>query len=113
MIVATVDLTRIVVPAHDIPDGRDVTITQRLTRRIDPTQWIAEAGEALLAARGRRDVDAVADAKHDLQDAVDAGRDAGMTWGCIGDVLGIRRGSAYQRYRRSHAPSPSANRPPA
>jgi hypothetical protein len=32
--------------------------------------------------------------------AVEAARDAGVAWGRIADALGVRRGNAYQRYRR-------------
>ena len=35
-----------------------------------------------------------------LQALVDSARDAGVTWSSIGDVLGLARGNAYQRYRR-------------
>ncbi|GAB7066797.1 hypothetical protein H7J06_28380 [Mycobacterium hodleri] len=42
-------------------------------------------------------------AQHRLQIAVDAARDAGVAWGEIGDVLGLARGNAYQRYRHRAA----------
>lgn len=43
-------------------------------------------------------------AQHRLQIAVDAARDAGVAWGGeIGDVLGLARGNAYQRYRHRAA----------
>ena len=40
----------------------------------------------------------------DLQDAVNIALNAGASWQNIGDALGIRRGSAYQRYRRRTSP---------
>lgn len=46
--------------------------------------------------------DAAAKARADdhLRSSVDRARDVGMAWGRIGDILGIARGNAYQRYRR-------------
>jgi hypothetical protein len=35
-----------------------------------------------------------------LREAIALAHDAGVSWGAIGDVLGMRRGAAYQRYRR-------------
>lgn len=35
-----------------------------------------------------------------LRAAIDAARSVGVGWNTIGDVLGIARGNAYQRYRR-------------
>jgi len=42
-------------------------------------------------------------AEAQLRAAVCAARQAGIEWGKIGDVLGIARGNAYQRYRREAA----------
>jgi hypothetical protein len=39
-------------------------------------------------------------AESQLRDAVDAARDAGNTWAEIGDVLGITRQAAFQRFGR-------------
>lgn len=39
-------------------------------------------------------------AKHQLQVAVDAAREAGLDWEAIGDAIGLRRGNAYQRFRK-------------
>ncbi|MDP9166675.1 MAG: hypothetical protein M3O32_11555 [Actinomycetota bacterium] len=47
-----------------------------------------------------QDAQASARAKRGLHAAVDAAREVGVEWGRIGDVLGIARGNAYQRYRR-------------
>jgi hypothetical protein len=40
-----------------------------------------------------------------LQRAVDAARDDGVGWSEIGQALGMRRGNAYQRFRRRPARS--------
>jgi hypothetical protein len=42
-------------------------------------------------------------ARQVLQTAIDDARDADIPWGAIGDVLGLTRGNAYQRYRRRSA----------
>ena len=47
-----------------------------------------------------QDAEESARAKRVLHAAVDAAREVGVEWGRIGDVLGIARGNAYQRYRR-------------
>jgi len=39
-------------------------------------------------------------ARLEVQAAAEAARDAGCGWTQIGDVLGIARGNAYQRYRK-------------
>jgi hypothetical protein len=44
--------------------------------------------------------DDVASAQKDLQAAALAANDRGISWQSIGDALGIRRGAAYQRFRR-------------
>jgi hypothetical protein len=83
------------------PDARHVAT---LMRRV------AHAHEDLCAARGHRDpVSAVraVTARHHLQLAVDAARDAGVAWSEIGDAVGIARGNAYQQFRRR--PSPAAH----
>jgi hypothetical protein len=40
-----------------------------------------------------------------LRSAIQSARDADVTWMQIGDVLGIARGSAYQRYRSRPHPN--------
>jgi hypothetical protein len=47
-----------------------------------------------------------------LRAAVCAARQAGIEWGKIGDVLGIARGNAYQRYRREAAQVRQAQQAP-
>jgi hypothetical protein len=54
-----------------------------------------------LAIAGQSAQTAKTPAAHsELQQAVDAARELGVGWTKIGDVLGIARGSAYQRYRK-------------
>lgn len=43
-------------------------------------------------------------AKEQLARAVEAARGLGMSWQTIGDALGMRRGAAYQRFRRPPPP---------
>jgi hypothetical protein len=47
-----------------------------------------------------RDRAIIAIAEAHLQLAVDRARRRGIQWGEIGEILGIARGCAYQRYRR-------------
>ncbi|MCW2512588.1 MAG: hypothetical protein JWR11_1630 [Mycobacterium sp.] len=49
-----------------------------------------------------------AEADQQVRAAVEAARDAGVEWSKIADVLGVRRGNAYQRYRRRPRPSDGA-----
>ena len=65
---------------------------------------IADAATAVDSAKRSLDGDAVARAKEDLRATVVSANDYGMSWQTIGDALGIRRGSAYQRFRRRSAP---------
>lgn len=60
---------------------------------------VTEANAELAAAQQGQTATIVCVARHRLQDAVDAARDVGVDWTQIGDVLGIPRGSAYQRFR--------------
>jgi hypothetical protein len=50
------------------------------------------------------DAAVVAQAEHQLQTAVHVASDNGVSWQTIGDALGIRRGNAYQRFRRRRRP---------
>jgi hypothetical protein len=43
-------------------------------------------------------------AHRQVRSAIEAARDAGVTWMQIGELLGIARGNAYQQYRRRPAP---------
>lgn len=40
-----------------------------------------------------------------VQVAVDPAREAGAGWTQIGDALGLKRGNAYQQFRKLSAPS--------
>jgi hypothetical protein len=60
-------------------------------------QQLARARELLKRARGHAGREAAQSA---VRKAVEAACDAGCGWGQIGDVLGIARGNAYQKYRR-------------
>jgi hypothetical protein len=55
---------------------------------VPPLDELADALRALRAAEAR------------LRDAVDVAREAGHTWAEIGDVLGITRQAAFQRFGR-------------
>lgn len=66
---------------------------------------LAEANAAVTAAKQRHATAAeIEAAKSALHAAAVAARDAGIGWGRIGDTLGIRRGNAYQRYRKRASP---------
>ena len=67
----------------------------------DELRRLAEANDAVTAAKQRHATAAeIEAAKSALHAAAVAARDAGVGWGRIGDTLGIRRGNAYQRYRK-------------
>lgn len=70
---------------------------------------INEAHTALEHAKHMRNrVDANA-AHHRLRVAVEAARDAGVSWMQIGDLLDITRGNAYRRYRTRPVPRSKSN----
>lgn len=61
---------------------------------------IVDAAAAVDAAKRSPGRDALVAAKDDLRAAILSGRDQGLSWQAIGDALGVRRGCAYQRFRR-------------
>lgn len=70
-------------------------------RDVPELRFLAEANAAVVAAKQRRASAAEIDAaKSALHAAAVAAHDAGIGWTFIGDTLGIRRGNAYQRYRK-------------
>ena len=70
---------------------------------------IADAADAVGVAHRRRDIDELLVAHDELCAAVQAAvYGLGVSWQSIGDVLGIRRGSAYQQFRRRPGFEPGA-----
>jgi hypothetical protein len=67
---------------------------------LGSAQRIVEAAEALDSARQTCSADHIVDARAVLRAVVQAANDDGLSWQSIGDLLGIRRGAAYQRFRR-------------
>lgn len=63
-------------------------------------QSIADAAAAAEIAKRTATASEYEAARCALQSAVDAARLIGIGWTKIGETLGIRRGNAYQRYRR-------------
>jgi hypothetical protein len=61
---------------------------------------ISLAAKACSQAKGRQDVGSTAAAERRLLTVVQAAIDGGMSWQSVGDILGLARGNAYQRYRR-------------
>jgi len=61
---------------------------------------IVDAADAVASAKRSRMADEVASAQTELRAATLAANDRGVSWQSIGDALGIRRGAAYQRFRR-------------
>jgi hypothetical protein len=43
---------------------------------------------------------AIVTARRELREVVQAANDSGVSWQSIGEILGLRRGAAYQRFRR-------------
>jgi hypothetical protein len=72
-------------------------------------QAIETAFERLQAMRREGKIGPGAVSDRQLTAAVEAARDAGVEWGRIADALDIRRGNAYQRYRRRPRPSGGAS----
>ena len=70
----------------------------------DAIREITDAATAVDSAKRSMDGNAVALAKEDLRATVVLANDYGTSWQTIGDALGIRRGSAYQRFRRRSVP---------
>ena len=88
---------------EDAPGAADPVVVQvadaarrlaaELSRAGSPRDAVAAARDAVAAAR---DLSASADAA--LQAAVDRARAAGVSWTEIGDVLGMSRQAAFQRF---------------
>lgn len=57
------------------------------------------ARDELVIARRGRVASEIEAARDRIQDAVDAARSVGIGWEQIGEILGMARGNAYQRYR--------------
>lgn len=87
-------------------NGKLMTVadTEQLHRSVSQRAMhlarLAEANDALGAAKRSRMAAEITAAQHRLRAAVDAAREAGAEWMAIGDVLGIARGNAYQKFRR-------------
>lgn len=71
-------------------------------RGVGLTQRIIAAADAVNSAKRTRCADRIWDAEAALRAVVQAANDAGMSWQTIGDMLDMRRGAAYQRFRRRH-----------
>jgi hypothetical protein len=71
---------------------------------------ITDSAEVLRLAKERKSPPAVSAAQYDLDRVVLVAIDLGVSWQNIGDVLGINRGAAYQRFRRRSGSSVSATR---
>lgn len=69
---------------------------------------IAEAAAEVDSARRSPSQSTVSLAEGNLRVIVQSANDQGLSWQSIGDTLGIRRGSAYQRYRRRSSKTPDA-----
>ena len=76
-------------------------------------QRIIAAADAASSARQCRTEAAISVAEKELRCVVQAAHDRGVSWQTIGDALGLRRGAAYERYRRGAdtrvARTPSTN----
>lgn len=64
---------------------------------------IAEAVDVVRSAKQDPIADKLAAAKRNLRTTVEAAVDRGISWQMIGGALGVRRGAAYQRFRRPPA----------
>jgi hypothetical protein len=67
----------------------------------DGLAQIRHAADAYQSAKLQRSIDVLTVADDELRTAVrTAVYDDAVSWQSIGDALGIRRGAAYQRFRR-------------
>jgi hypothetical protein len=82
-------------------EARRNTLTPEARKAASEAVVLMESAlEGTRAVKQFRDDALVDQADYQLRAAVDAARKAGVKWGEIGEVLGIARGNAYQRYRR-------------
>ena len=75
-------------------------LSMRSQRVVVSLRQVVEAAEAVDSAKRCHDAPGLAGAKADLLDAARSAYDNGASWQTIADALGIRRGNAYQRFRR-------------
>jgi hypothetical protein len=71
-------------------EGTDACALERIT----------DSATVLRLAKERRSFAAVSAAQDDLSRVVLVAIDLGVSWQSIGEVLGVNRGAAYQRFRR-------------
>ena len=67
-------------------------------------QRIVAAADAANSAKQCRTADTLSAAENELRGVVQAANDRDISWQSIGDALGVRRGAAYQRFRRHPIP---------
>lgn len=77
--------------------------SQRARTEAAAVQRIVEAAEAVTSAKLGQAEHAIVEAERDLREAVQVANDSGVSWQSIGEIMGIRRGAAYQRFRRQRA----------
>ena len=77
--------------AVDDPEEAELSSPPALTEEERRSQAIHRVQAAVAAARA---------AETRIEDSVSAGRDAGLTWGELAEVLGMTRQGASKRYRR-------------
>lgn len=75
-------------------------LSMRSQRVVVSLRQVVDAAAAVDSAKRCHDAPGLAGAKTDLLDAARSAYDNGASWQTIADVLGIRRGNAYQRFRR-------------
>jgi hypothetical protein len=63
-------------------------------------QRITDAADAVDSAKRTCRADRIVEAQATLRAVVQAANDDGLSWQSIGDMLDMRRGAAYQRFRR-------------
>jgi len=77
----------------------------RPQRVVVALRRVVEAAMAVETATGGHEAAALARAKCHLRDSARSANDDGASWQEIGDALGMRRGNAYQRFRRHPGPA--------
>jgi hypothetical protein len=66
----------------------------------DAIWLIKDAASEVETARRQSDAEVLETAQKNLREEIRAAVDAGTSWQSVGEALGLRRGAAYQRYRR-------------
>ena len=80
------------------------TMASNAANNASEIQRIIAAADAANSAKQCRTDDTLSAAENELRSVIQEANDRGISWQSIGDALGLRRGAAYQRFRRHPIP---------